>query len=78
MTHADITDPTLRAMYAKELLSIRRAMWNLNLTRNDIWANGLLVGTDTVFRRMQFYLCTDVTLESYLAIPLARRRGVLL
>ena len=74
MTHADITDKTLRAMYAKELLTIRRAAWNLNLTKNDVWVHGLLVGTDTVFRRMQFYLCTNVTLEAYLKIPIAPRR----
>ena len=78
MTNAAITARTLRAMYAKELLTIRRAAWNLNLTKNDVWVHGLLVGTDTVFRRMQFYLCTNVTLEAYLKIPLAPRRKVYL
>ena len=78
MTHADITDKTLRAMYAKELLTIRRAAWNLSLTKNDVWVHGLLVGTDTVFRRMQLFLCTGITLEEYLKIPLAPRRKVYL
>jgi hypothetical protein len=77
MTHSDVLDPTLRSMYAKELLTIRRVCWNLNKSpRHDDFFYATVMGIDTVFRRMQFYLCTDVTLEKYLEIPLATRRNI--
>lgn len=76
MTHADIADKTLRLLYAKELLTIRRVCWNLGKSKNDEWIHGLMIGTDTVFRRMQLFLCTDITLERYLEIPLLERRNM--
>jgi len=77
MTHADITDKTLRSMYAKELLVIRRVCWNLNtFPKRDDYFSGAMMGIDTIFRRMQFFLLSDVTLERYMAIPLMARREV--
>ena len=77
MTHPDITDKTLRSMYAKELFVIRRVCWNMNTSpkKSDFfWGN--VVGIDTIFRRMQFFLCTDVTLKQYMDIAIVKRNSI--
>ncbi len=59
-THPEIIDPTLRLMFANELLTLRRSMRQARVEWKSEWVCGIRLGIETALRRVN-YLVYNVT-----------------
>ncbi len=55
-THADIKNADVRRLLATDLVALRSAMRRVNIGMDTDWAQGIRVGLDTAFRRMDLYV----------------------
>lgn len=59
-THPEITDPTLRVMFANELWTLRRSVKMAKVDIRSEWVCGIRLGIETALRRVH-YLVYNVT-----------------
>lgn len=55
-THKDITDPKLRAVFANELLILRRSMKDMQTNKQSDLVCGIMLGFETALRRVNHIL----------------------
>lgn len=61
-THPEITDPTLRTMFANELLVLRRSMKAAKTDMRSEWVCGIRLGYETALRRIEYFVYNAIAL----------------
>ena len=65
MTHPDVTNPQARAIFANELLVLRRSMKQIKTDMRSELVCGIRLGLETFARRVSYVTASNMTVTLF-------------